>query len=81
MVTRTEQRRHVARLVLAGLISAAALATPACGGDSAGAPPPAEPGGNVDPGATKGVGGIINKAKGTADAQEQHDRDLGTAVP
>lgn len=80
MVTRTEQRRQVARLVLAGLISAAALATPACGGDSAGAPP-AEPGGNLDPGATKGVGGIINKAKGTADAQEQHDRDLGTAAP
>jgi hypothetical protein len=78
MVARSERRRHAGRLVLAGLLSAAALATPACGGGGSSAPPSA-PGGNVDPAATGGVGGVINKAKNTADAQEQHDRDVANA--
>jgi hypothetical protein len=59
------------RLVVAGSLAAAALALPACGGDEAVSP--VEPGGNVDPAASSGVGGVINKAKDTAGEVEARD--------
>jgi hypothetical protein len=85
MATATEpwSRRlgRFGRLVVAGSLAAAALALPACGGE--GAPAPAEPGGNVDPAASSGVGGVVNKAKDTAGEVEARDEaiDGSTAEP
>ena len=59
------------RLVVAGSLAAAALALPACGGEEGSVP--AEPGGNVDPAASSGVGGVINQAKDTAGEVEARD--------
>lgn len=72
--------RRAGRLVVAAALAAAALALPACGGGGGGTAP-SEPGGNVDPAASSGVGGVINKAKDTATAVEQHDGSVETAVP
>jgi hypothetical protein len=73
--------RRYGRLVVAGALAAASLALPACGGSGSGAPAtPASPGGNVDPAAQSGVGGVINKAKDTAGNVEQHDATLSTAA-
>ena len=58
--------RRFARLVLSGALAAAALALPACGGD--------------DPGATSGVGGVIDKAKATASDAESRDATLDTGA-
>ena len=62
------------RLVVAGSLAAAALALPACGGEEGSAP--AEPGGNVDPAASSGVGGVVNKAKDTAGEVEARDEAI-----
>ena len=65
------------RLVLAGALAGAALALPACGDSPE---PPAEPGGNVDPGATGGVGGVINRTKDVADDVESRDASIDASV-
>lgn len=69
------------RLVVAGSLAAAALSLPACGGEEGSAP--AEPGGNVDPAASTGVGGVVNKAKDTAGDVEARDDAIegSTASP
>ena len=80
--TSTRVRRY-ARLVLSGALAAAALALPACGGDEAPSSEPtspAAPGAAVDPGASSGVGGVINKAKATASDAETHNATLDTAA-
>ena len=68
---RCHRLHRFGRLVLAGSLAAAALALPACGGDDGASP--TEPGGNVDPAASSGVGGVINKAKDTAGEVEARD--------
>ena len=68
--------RRFGRLVVAGALAAAALALPACGDDDAGSGGASGPGGDVDPGARSGVGGVINNAKTTADGVEQRDAAL-----
>ena len=70
--------RRVGRLVVAGALAGASLALPACGGDPEPAAPPASPGAAVDPGATSGVGGVINKAKGTAAEVESRDATVSS---
>ena len=73
--------RRFGRLVLAGALAGAALALPACGGDDAGSAPPDEPGGNVDANPSTGVGGVIDKAKDTADSAEQRNDRVDSTQP
>jgi hypothetical protein len=82
MIALVDRSRRYGRVVVAGALAAAALALPACGGTGAGDSPaaPSTPGGNVDPAAQSGVGGVINKAKDTAGNVEQHDATLSTAA-
>ncbi len=71
---------RMGQIVLTAVLSAAALLSPACGDDGA-SESPSTPGGNVDPAASSGVGGVVNKAKDTAEAQEQRDATIDSAVP
>jgi hypothetical protein len=82
MIALLDRSRRYGRVVVAGALAAASLALPACGGTGSGDAPaaPSSPGGNVDPAASSGVGGAINRAKDTAGAVEQHDATLSTAA-
>jgi len=76
------RRRQVGRVVVSAALSAAALLAPACGSGGGGkAPTPADPGARVDPTASSGPAGAINRAKDAADAQEERDRQVEDTVP